>query len=451
MNKPELISFSDHLMIAPFFDQRQFFAPELEQLKGGLDSLMQSGLIKEDQNRLIEIQGKTALLKIEGPLRPGKDWYYSVGYGDIQSAIIELIDNEYIETVIQVIDSPGGTVKGAFETYEMFQELAKEKNLIAIITGSATSAGALLTFPAKKRYLASKTAQTGSIGVVAEHVDNRIWYKEMWGEVHTSVAKGDLKDAGTDVRGYDAKAKQVFEGSVNKLYEIFADETAKGLGITREAVDSMQSAVFIGAEGIEQGFADGFSTLEHLIEQSNTVFTMPERPAFLNHTNEVNMSMDINKLEAEHPDVYQAAFEKGKQAGLDASSETAKAEGQSAGILLERKRMNDIDALALPSEFAAKAKAEDWSAEKAAAEYLRSEAKDRKQVATDIEGDLKPAVASDVPEMPKSPEPVAKTPEQEWEASTELRAEFGQDKERYLAFVKADEAGRAKILNKGGV
>ena len=52
----------------------------------------------------------------------------------------------------------------------MFRELAKEKTLISLITGSATSAGALLTFPAKRRFIASKTAQTGSIGVVAEQL-----------------------------------------------------------------------------------------------------------------------------------------------------------------------------------------------------------------------------------------------------------------------------------------
>jgi hypothetical protein len=43
----------------------------------------------------------------------------------------------------------------------------------------------------------------------------------MWGEIRTSVAKGELKDAGTDVRAYDEKAKKVFEESVAKLYDIF--------------------------------------------------------------------------------------------------------------------------------------------------------------------------------------------------------------------------------------
>lgn len=457
MNKPELISFSDHLMIAPFYDQRQFFAPEIEQMKGGFDGLMQSGLIKESKSRLIEINGNTAILRIEGPLRPGRGWYFSVGYGDIQDAIVELIDSS-VTTVIQVLRTPGGTVAQAFETQEMFQELAKEKRLISLIE-MATSAGALMTFPAHERYLASKTAQTGSIGVVAEHVDNRIWYKEYWGEIRTSVAKGDLKDAGTDVRPYDAKAKQVFEESVAKLYDVFADEAVKGLNLTREQVDAQQSAVFIGADGIQQGFADGFAALEQLIEQSNTVSTTPGRPAFSNPLQEIK-TMDLNQLKAEHQGVYQAAVDEGKALGFEASKETHTNEGRAAGILEERKRVNEIDALGLPAEFAAKARSEDWAAEKAAAEYLKAQKETRSNVAEDIENSLEQAISTDAPEMPINPENEepkvvnGKSSEEEmksvWDKSEDLQSEYGGDFDRYKSFLRAETAGRAKIFNVGG-
>ena len=35
-----------------------------------------------------------------------------------------------------------------------------------------------------------------------------------------------------------------------------------------------------------------------------------------------------------------------------------------------------------------------------------------------------------------------------WDKDPDLRAEFGDSFERYFAFAKADEAGRARILNK---
>jgi ClpP class serine protease len=427
MNKPELISFSDFLMIAPFYDQRQFFAPEIEHMKGGTEALLASGLLKDEGSDLIEIDGSVAILTIEGPLRPGRDWYFSTGYGDIQDAIIELIDDSRIRTVIQAIDSPGGTVKQAFETHEMFEELAKEKRLISLVTGSATSAAALMTFPAEQRFLASKTAQTGSIGVVAEHVNNIAWYREMWGEIRTSVAKGELKDAGTDVRAYDEKAKKVFEESVAKLYDIFANEAARGLSLTREQVDAQQSQVFIGTDGITEGFADGFATLSDLITQAKTesFFSTPGRPAFSNIQTE-DKRMDINQLKAEHPDVYQAALDDGKKLGLEASKETHTAEGQAAGILLERKRMNDIDALSLPPEFAAKAKQSSESAEHWAAEYLKAEHAKRKETAADMESDLNDGLDSDAPTPPKEPDGEEATdPVKDYKAAVQVKVDAG--------------------------
>lgn len=427
MNKPELISFSDFLMIAPFYDQRQFFAPEIEHMKGGLDALMAAGLFSDDSNDLIEIDGSVAVLTIEGPLRPGRDWYFSTGYGDIQDSIVELIDDSRIKTVIQKIDSPGGTVKQAFETEEMFRELAKEKNLISLIIGSATSAAALMTFPAKQRFIASKTAQTGSIGVVAEHINNIAWYREYLGEIRTSVAKGDLKDAGTDVRPYDEKAQKVFEESVSKLYDIFADSAAIGLNRSREHIDSQQSQVFIGTDGIDQGFADGFATLKDLIEVSKaqTVFSTPGSPAFSTHSQET-ITMEPTEYKAKHPDGYQAILAIGRAEGSPALKEAHLAEGQAAGILLERKRMNDIDALSLPPEFAAKAKSEDWSAEHAAAEYLKAEAAKRKETAANMETDLNNGLESDAPVEPKAPETEAKDPVVEYNAAVAKAQDGGK-------------------------
>lgn len=428
-NKPELLSFSDYLMISPSFDLRQFFGPEIEHLKGGVDGLLASGLMQEEGSELIEYHEKVAVIRIDGPMRPGRDWYFSVGYGDIQDAITELMDRKEITTVIQYLDTPGGTVKEAFETESMFYKLSAEKKLVSAIE-MATSAGALMSFPAKERYLVSKTAQTGSIGVVAEHINNIAWYREMWGEVRTSVAKGEMKDAGTDTRPYDAKAKEVFENSVSKLYDIFAESASVGLGKSIESIEAQESRVYIGQDGIDQGFADGFATLDSLIEKYNNEgsFSTPGRPAFSNIQSE-EKRMDKNQFKAEHPDVY-------KQIGDEREAAVKQQyvdEGEAKGIILERKRMNDIDALSLPPEFAAKAKKEDWTAEQTASKYLLADAEKRKNISENMQEDLQEAVETDAPEMPKQEE--AKNPATEFEAKVQEKVNSGM--KRTVAIVAA--------------
>jgi ClpP class serine protease len=455
MNKPELISFSEFLMIAPFFDQRQFFAPEIQYLKSGIEALLQSGLIQEEQSQLIEYRENVAILKIEGPLRPGSGWYYATGYGDIQAAIDELIAKKP-KAVIQLIDSPGGTVKQAFETEEKFRELAKVTNLITLVTGSATSAASLMTFPAKRRYLASKTAQTGSIGIVAEHVDNRTWYKEFLGEVRTSVAKGDLKDAGTDTRGFDAKAKKVFEQQVAKLYDIFAESASKGLKIPRQTIDEMQSGVFIGQEGIDKGFADGFATLNDLIDKYNKteVFTMPVRPAFSNIQTE-EKRMDKTQFKAESPDEYKAIVKAAGDEREAAVKQTYIDQGKAQGAIEERNRMNAIDELRFPAEFSAQAKKEGWQPEQAAYNYQKLDAENRKDIASKIEGGLKDGVSTDAPPAPSKPEGEASDPIKQFKAEVaKTMAETGKQEGEAMKIVKNAKpelhAAWVEAINQGG-
>ena len=84
-DKIELVSFSEMLMLSPFFDQRILYQPEIENIKNGFESLIQSGLLirEEDQSELIEYHDKVAVLTIEGPLRPGGGFFFSTGYDDI--------------------------------------------------------------------------------------------------------------------------------------------------------------------------------------------------------------------------------------------------------------------------------------------------------------------------------------------------------------------------------
>ena len=121
--------------------------------------------------------------------------------------------------------------------------------------------------------------------------------------------------------------------------------------------------------------------------------------------------MDIKKLKAEHPDVYQAVLDEGKAKGIEASKELHIAEGKAAGILAERNRIASIDALSLPRDFAAKAKSEDWTPEHAAIEYLRAEAEKRKSISAKMQADISQPLESNAPvevEAPKAQKPDAK-------------------------------------------
>lgn len=447
-NKPDFVNLSGMLMISPLYDQRLFFQPELTFLNDGIEALIALRDESEDELGIVEIIDKTAVVSIEGPLRPGGGWYYSTGYKDIQNAANELKKNESIETVILKIDSPGGTVKEAFETERVLRDLAATKNLIAITTGSMTSAAALLSFPAKKRYISSLTNQLGSIGVVATHIDEREWFKNYMGEVRTSVAKGEMKDAGSSTRSYDAKAKKAFTEAVDTLYNVFVDTAEASLNLTRQQIIDQKSAVFIGQDAIDQGLADGIASISDLIEQSNNVALSPPpvQPAFENHEQEIEI-MDIEKLKAEHPEVYQALIDQGKAEGgkeKETAAQTAAQEAANQAQIAERNRAATIRKEALPGQEAVAAKLIDEGAtiEEARAAFLEAHRAAMSKIGNDIEAGTSAPVASDAPEMTENPEPGA----DDWDSNPALRDEFGGVKERYEAYKKADAEGRIRTF-----
>lgn len=427
-NKPELISFSDPLLIREDFSQKMFFRPEIEWMKSGdIQSLINS---EPKENPLIEIIGKVAILRIEGSLRPGRDWFFSVGYGDIQDAAAELMANESIDTVLEVIDSPGGTVKEAFETENALIELAKKKNLIAITTGSMTSGAALLSFPAKKRYISSLSNQLGSIGVVSVHIDERKWFEDYMGEVRTSVAQFRLKDAGSSTRTYDAKAKEVYESSVMELVNVFVSSAERGLNLTREQIESQESAVFIGQKGIDAGLADGISSVNDLIEQFNSVSLSPVIPAFSNHIEVKNM--DINKVKADFPaeceQIEKDALALGKKEG-----KLEHAGDKEAGILDERTRAADVKSKTQPGcEALIEEMIKDGTpATEAAGKILDHITAKREKAKTNIESGLNEAISTDTPDVPDNPDKpadISKMSEEDklkkaWEMNTEFATE----------------------------
>lgn len=157
-------------------------------------------------------------------------------------------------------------------------------------------------------------------------------------------------------------------------------------------------------------------------------------------------NMDMTKLKAEHPALVEALIAEGRESGMKAGADA------------ERARIQAVEAQALPGHEALiaslkfdgkttgpEAAVQVLNAErgKAAAKLdaLRADGKDPAKVtasAADAAAEAAAAAAADA----------AKTPEERWEADPKLRAEFGDDKATFLAFEKANAAGKVKIMGK---
>jgi hypothetical protein len=155
-----------------------------------------------------------------------------------------------------------------------------------------------------------------------------------------------------------------------------------------------------------------------------------------------------------YPDIFQAILAEGYDKGLADGKDQGKKEGAES----ERKRIQEVEAQLIPGheKLIATVKYDGkTTGPEAALKILAAEKNLRSAIVIDLAADAIKPIA-----QPASPVadgdgidpnlPVEEKAKQRWDKSPAIRDEFNNNFNSYLAWMKADEAGYARILKKGG-
>lgn len=176
------------------------------------------------------------------------------------------------------------------------------------------------------------------------------------------------------------------------------------------------------------------------------------------------MTLTIESVKADHPDIAKALIDEGKQAGMAEGLESGKKEGRAAGLeegrKAERDRLAAIDDIARPGfeKIVAEAKADGKST---AADVALTMAKAEKSRGADhlstikAETDNMPSIdpsASNAPAAKAEEDPsltVEDRAKAAWNKDEKIRKEFSS-LDAYTAFLRAEETGRIRLYKKNG-
>lgn len=235
-------------------------APELFSTRRGQQS-------EERGYRVVE---GVAVLNVSGALVHRTrfdmaDSTYFLGYNDLAADLEDAMGNPDVHAVLQVFDSPGGEVQGAFEYAERAFAMRGRKPFIAIADGMAASA-AYLGGTAADELVITRTGYAGSIGVVARHVDfSRALDKE--GITVTNVFVGDHKVDGNPFEPLPAAVREAWETEMRGLHTMFVDAVATHRDMDAKAVRATQAATYSGQAAVDIGLADRIGTTDALITE----------------------------------------------------------------------------------------------------------------------------------------------------------------------------------------
>lgn len=197
----------------------------------------------------IAVQG-TLVHKLGG-LRPFSGM---TGYDGIRANILAAVNDPGIRAIVLDIDSPGGEAAGLFDLTDMIAEARQVKPIWAILNEHAYSAAYAIA-AACSRVTVPRTGGTGSIGVIAMHVDWSRAISEAGIKV-TMVTYGARKADGRPEIPFSDEARAAWQADIDTLGEMFVTAVATYRGLSPDAVRAQEAGCFLGAAGLTVGLAD---------------------------------------------------------------------------------------------------------------------------------------------------------------------------------------------------
>ena len=177
-------------------------------------------------------------------------------YFEIEAMAAEAFADPRVKAVLLEIDSSGGEAGGVFDLAARLRSLARTsgKPLWAIADEAALSAAYALACAADRLWL-TRTAEVGSIGVVAVHVDESEADRQA-GLAYTFIHAGSHKVDGHPHAPLPLTVAADIQTDIDALHAQFIALVAglRGLGV--EAVRATQARVYRGDQAIAVGLAD---------------------------------------------------------------------------------------------------------------------------------------------------------------------------------------------------
>jgi ClpP class serine protease len=454
------------------------------------------------RQRVFEVADGIAILPVIGTLvnRLGSVTPYSgmTGYDGIEYCLEQALADPEVRGIMLDIDSCGGEVAGCFDVVDRIHAAREQKPIWAVLGEDAYS-GAYAIASAATHVTVPRTGGAGSIGVVCAHVDVSVAMGEA-GYTVTLIHSGARKVDGNPYEPLPDDVRGRMQGEIDELRLLFAGTVARNREMNIQAVLDTEAATYPGAAAVAAGLADAVMAPREAFAAFRVELDRPSATTGRNSTMTRAAKAGGPKADAGNDDddkskLTRANFMAGRDlaegdasvAEDDAEDDTSDDEPEDGedddpedkqpqataatrklevanprearelrrlGAAAERHRITSIQKLGEPGEekLIASFCADEKVTISRAALNLANTRKAKRQASLGQRQASAPAPVAQPSTAANAggvdPNlPVDQRTKAEWDRDPALRAEFG-DYDRYLAFVKASEAGLARVLRK---
>lgn len=157
--------------------------------------------------------------------------------------------------VIVAIDSPGGSVAGGEALHRALARIAADKPMVAVMGGTAASAGYMVALPAARVFARDATV-TGSIGVILQTFEASELLAWL-GVRPETLASGPFKDQPSPFRPLTEEGRAQLARVIQDLHEQFVAMVVAGRRMEPERARALADGrIFTGREAVRLGLVD---------------------------------------------------------------------------------------------------------------------------------------------------------------------------------------------------
>lgn len=209
-----------------------------------------------------------AVLSVEGVIAPKANLFTQISGGTSAQLLLHQLESaaadSKVKAILQLIDSPGGSVFGTPEYAARVYEISKVKPIVSLSDGVMASAAYWLGAAANQVYVTGPTVNVGSIGVVVTHNYN----PRSSGE-QTEISAGTYKRIATPNSPLSKEGRAYLQGQADHIYSVFVEAISKYRGTSVDDVlrRMADGRTFIGQQAIDAGLVDGFYAQSALVAE----------------------------------------------------------------------------------------------------------------------------------------------------------------------------------------
>lgn len=215
------------------------------------------------------VQG-VAVIPVSGTIQRASTWR-GTGRQEVQTMLALALEDPAVKGILFDICSPGGEAAGVHELGQCIAAARRQKPCAAYADSLCASAAYWLA-AATGRVFAGASATVGSIGVVYRHSNWSAAYKD-YGVTFTYVTAGSQKIVGADNSPLSDRDKEILQGRVNAIYELFTADVAQHMGLALDARDRWADGrCFMGQEALDLGLVSALAmsrddAIEHFTKE----------------------------------------------------------------------------------------------------------------------------------------------------------------------------------------